>query len=109
MVASNDNVSVQSDAGRGISLNYIYFNNFINNLIKYLLIVFSQKTSIHKWPIKSSKQKCGIRVEFLNYRVNFFTYSPLETSLILADKGSPFGLDDNKLSIKLQTATQIST
>ena len=43
----------------------------------------------------------------LNYRVNFFTYSPLETSLILADKGSPFGLDDNKLSIKLQTATQI--
>ena len=43
----------------------------------------------------------------LNYRVNFFTYSPLETSLILADKGSPFGLDDNKLSIKLQTAAQI--
>ena len=37
-----------------------------------------------------------------------FSNSPLETSLILADKGSPFGLDDNKLSIKLQTATQIS-
>ena len=44
MVASNDNVFVQLDAGRGINLNYIYFNHFINNLIKYLLIVFSQKT-----------------------------------------------------------------
>ena len=62
MVASNDNVFVQLDAGRGIRLNYIYFNHFINNLIKYLLIVFSQKTSTHKWPIKSSKQKGGIRV-----------------------------------------------
>ena len=38
---------------------------------------------------------------------SIFLQLSLQTSLILADKGSPFGLDDNKLSIKLQTATQI--
>ena len=39
---------------------------------------------------------------------SIFLQLSLQTSLILADKGSPFGLDDNKLSIKLQTATQIN-
>ena len=39
--------------------------------------------------------------EKLNYWVNFSTLS-LQTSIILADKGSPFGWDDNKLSIQLK-------
>ena len=83
-----------------IILSIIWLNTY--------LLFFLRKLRSTNGPSNHQNKKAEFSSEKLNYRVNFFTYSPLETSLILADKGSPFGLDDNKLSIKLQTATQIN-
>ena len=39
---------------------------------------------------------------------SIFLQLSLQTSLILADKGSPFGWDDNKLSIQLKRRPRLN-